>query len=448
MSVKAVFLGVVLSLSFDLSAPLALNAQTPPSTPAASTSPATPPAPAASTSPATPPAPAASTSPATPPVPAVSRSSSTKAASGSSPATKAKTVGPVAEQAPPPVVKPLPPCYDYSATPLDSRLLEIDKKLYFTTPKLPSDPTAATAYLIEADLESRKVKRVAGFKAGQSVSLVPHGKHAYGISIFDFSQGKPDCGEGLSSGTELRPSEQKVLPSFPNAYYGLIADDTGMHLADLQKGLISEIDILTNQKRTLQRFPRGSRPLYLRTSPPTVLYSYSPDTLELGRFIANKKVARDTLKLKPSSRLIRDGDKFALVLAQGQNLQVNYVKGWSGDDEKTIDLVLPAGFQGSEVAINARFASEDLLVFGKNEMARRSLRSVLRFTGKNLQVYKAPNAQSYFSFASFLKDGTIILLVSELDSGVISEIWTIVGGAEPSRWDVLKSQKPAAEPMK
>ncbi|RZA11897.1 MAG: hypothetical protein EOP10_32300 [Proteobacteria bacterium] len=309
---------------------------------------------------------------------------------------------------------------------------------------MPTDTGAATAYLIEADLEAGKTKRIAGFKAGKSVSLISHGKDAKAITILDFTNGKADCGEGVTTGTALKPLEQKVVPSFPSANYGLVASDTNIILADLDKGSIAEKDLSSNQSRSLESFPRGTRPLYLKTSPPVVLYNYFPDTNELGRFIANKKVASDKLKLRPQARLIREKDKFAIAIANGQLLQIGYFKGWSGDENKVVDLTLPAGFQSATVAINGRFESEEILVFGKEDSMRRSLKSVLHFTGKDLKTYKTLDANSYFSSANFLKDGSVALMVSDLSSGVVQEIWTVTGGSEPHRMDVLKDKKPTS----
>ncbi len=379
----------------------------------------------------------------TPPDPAAANGEApVQAPAEAKPAVKGKPPAELKASAAP--SKPLPPCSNYIATPLDSNLLEINKKLYFTSVKMPSDAGAASAYLIEADLEAGKAKRIAGFKAGKSVSLISHGKDASAITILDFTNGKADCGEGTTTGTALKPSEQKVIPSFPSANYGLVASDTNLLLADLDKGTLAEKDLSSNQSRSLESFPRGTRPLFLKTSPPVVLYNYFPETNELGRFIANKKVASEKLKLRPQARLIREKDKFAIAIANGQILQIGYFKGWSGDENKVVDLTLPAGFQSATVAINGRFESDEILVFGKDDPTRRSLKSVLHFTGKDLKTYKTLDANSYFSSANFLKDGSVALMVSELSSGVVEEIWTIAGGAEPRRIDVLKEKKPGS----
>lgn len=342
--------------------------------------------------------------------------------------------------------KPLPLCTTYSATPFDSSLLSFEKKIYFTSPKLPSDSGAATHYLIEVDIPEAKAKRVVGFKSGTFVSLIAHDPEPRSISILDFSKGKPDCGEGLTSGTLIKLSEKKVSPSFPSANYGLIPGDSSAHLGDLDKGIIQDLDIKTGQRRMLESFNKGTRPVYLKVAPPIALYVYNPETRELAKYIANKKTAESKLKLKEGMRLVRDGEKFGVVSQKGLKLQVAEIKGWSGDAMKTADLDLTPEFSTQNPSVKALFASDEYLVIGKDDTAQKMLKTVLYFKGKDRKIFKAPDAKSYFSHVEFTGDGTVALLLSEESSNVVRELWLSKDGAEPQKIDVLKVKKPGAKP--
>ena len=343
-----------------------------------------------------------------------------------------------------PLRQSLPNCATYSVTPLNSLFIYRDKTLYFTSPKLASDTSGASAYLIEADLSEGRAKRVAGFKAGKDVSLLAHSQRVEAVTILDFTDGQADCGEGLTSGTAIKPSEQKVSPSYPSGRYGLIPGEPIAHLAELDKGLIQVLDLGTLQKRTLASFPAGTRPLFFKASPPTALYSYNPKLKELSKFVANKKVADATLKLKDGMRIVQSGESFGIAQVKDKDLQIVQLKDWSGPEvkTKTTSLSLPAGFIADTLAVKANFASDAYLVLGKDEATRKSLRTVLLFSGKTIKSFKSPDEKSYFSAADLRSDGSLLMLLSELDTQVVRELWLVQGGAEPRKIDVLKMKKP------
>lgn len=325
-------------------------------------------------------------------------------------------------------------------------MIQRDKKLYYVSAKLPDDQANGTAYLVETDLEAEKSKRLAGFRGGKSAALLEHGRSLEAISILDFSGGRPDCGEGRTAATAIKWTDQKVLPSFASGSYGYIEGDKVGHLANLETGLIQDIDLLSRQKRTLDSFAAGSRPLYVKASPPIALYTYNPKARELSKFVNNKKVADATLRLKEGMRLLQEGDKFGIMQIKNgdKTLQISQIKDWSGHDFRGFDINLPSGIAASSLAARINFANSQVLLFGKDEAARKSLGQVLFYTGKELtKTYKAPEG-SYFSSVRFGHEHGIIMLLSDASSNAVTELWWVAAGDEVKKIDVIKEKKAAA----
>lgn len=340
-------------------------------------------------------------------------------------------------------------CHSYLATPMDSALLSYPNKIYFTSPKPPADKGTASHYLIEVDLSEGKAKRLAGFKSGKAVSLIAHDKTPKTISMLDFSSGRPDCGEGTTAGLAIRWKEQKVSASFPPGNYGIVPGELSATLADLDKGAVHAIDFVTGQKRTLETFRKGTRPLYLKAAPPTVIYAFDPQTKELSQYIASKKKPTSKLKLKEGMRLVRDADQFGVLTGDGNKLKVAEIPGWSSKKISTLDLELPGGFAWPHISMEARFATNEFLVFGSDEFKRKTQSSVVYFEDKRSVVFKAPDAKSYFSQAKFIASGAVVLLLSDIETDVVRELWLSVKGAEPKKIEVLKQAKvesPASAP--
>jgi hypothetical protein len=392
-------------------------------------------------------APAAPTPPAAPaPVP-------TPAAPAPKPAgnpQKAKT------EAPPPVApiaavnRDVPDCLTYLGTPLDGGMVERDSKLYFISPKLPSDQAGGSTYLIEADLIAGKAKRIAGFKGGDSASLIEHGRSLDAISILDFSAMRPDCGEGTASGTAIKWLDRKVLPSFGMGKYAFVIGEEAGHLADMDKGLVQDIDLVSKQKRTLNSFEAGARPLFIKTTPPVAIYTYNPKSRELSKYVNLKKVPELTLKLKEGMKLLQERDQFGIMQIKDNDhvVQISHIQGWSGKNFKTFDINLPNGILASKLSVQISFQSSQVLLFGKDEDARKSLRQVLYYKGKDLtKTFKAPDGM-YFSSARFSKDHNGIFTVSDISSNVVRELWYLESENDVKKIDVLKEKKavPAKTP--
>ncbi len=347
-----------------------------------------------------------------------------------------------------PVILSPPECSSYLATPMEAAIIELEKKFYFTSPKLPSDSGAASSYFIEVDPQEGKAKKIAGFRAGRFLSLKSHTPGQELISMFDFSSSKPHCAEGVSAGTAIDLKEQKVKPSFPSANYMFVAGDTTTFLAETEKGLIQQVDISTGQRRTLERFSSGSRPLYLKSSPPLALYAYNPQTRELSKFVANKKTADAILKLKDGMRLVRDGEKFGIVQAKANSLQLLQIKGWSGDEMKSSDLALPVGYQAPALAVKTSFEKQMTILYGKDDAIRRSLKSLTVYSGTTPKTYKSPDANSYFSHVEFVPSGSAVALLADSGTGAVKELWILGLGTEPRRIEVLKTKKIQQTKMK
>ena len=382
--------------------------------------------------------------------PASVPASAAKPAAKPAPKAKAESAAPTPGAPAPQVSRVLPDCQTYLASPLDGSVIQVDKKVYYVSPKLPSDKGSGTAYLVETDLDAGKSKRLAGYRGGKSATLLEHGRTLEAISIFDFSNEKPDCGEGKSTPIAIKWTEQKVLPSFPAGNYGYIEGESVGHLANLDSGLIQDIDLASKQKRTLESFTAGSRPLFLKASPPIALYSYSPKNRELSKFVNNEKTAEATLRLKEGMRVLQQGEQFGILQVKNdeKTLQVSQIKGWSGNEMKTFEINLPSGVAGASLAAHISFQSSQVLLFGKDETARRNLKQVLFYTGKDLtKTYKAPDG-AFFSSARFGKERGIILLLSDLASNVVKELWWIEPGAEIKKIDAVKEKKAPALPVK
>jgi hypothetical protein len=396
---------------------------------------------------------AAAPAPASPPTPTPPAPTPAGEAPKAAPAATAGKKGKAAkgEEAPPPPPaesRELPDCQTYLATPLDGAVIELDKKFYYVSPKLPGDKSAGTSYLVETDLEAGKSKRLAGFRGGQTSALLQHGKIAEALSILDFSSGKPDCGEGKAAALAIKWADQKVLPSFPVGTYGFVEGDIVSHLADLETGLIQDIDLGSRQRRTLESVPAGSRPLYIKATPPIAMYTYHPKTRELSKYFNNKKPAESSMRLKEGMRLLQQGDQFGVLQSkdEGKTLQITQIKGWSGSEMHNYDIKLPNGVLASSVALRISFKGSQVLVFGKDEAARRSLRQVFYYSGKDLkQTFKAPEG-SYFSTAQFGREHGTILLVSDIASNVVKEFWYTESANDIRKIDAVKEKKPIAAP--
>ncbi len=347
-----------------------------------------------------------------------------------------------------PVLLNLPECSSYLATPMETSILEHEKKIYFTSPKLPSDSGPATSYFLEVDLTEGKAKKIAGFRGGRFLSLKAHAPGQELISMFDFNAAKPHCAEGVTVGTAIDLKEQKVKPSFPSANYMFVAGDAMTFLAEPDKGLIQQVDISTGQRRTLERFSAGSRPLYLKSSPPVAIYTYNPQSKELSKFVASKKTADSILKLKEGMRLVRDGEKFGIAQAKQSSLQLVQIKGWSGDEMKTQDLPLPTGYQAASVAVKPLFDKQLAVVYGRDDSVRRSLRSMTIYSGSTPKTYKASDLGSYISQVEILRSGSVAALISEANSGAVKELWLITDLGEPRKIEILKSKKIQQTKMK
>ena len=390
-------------------------------------------------------APSTSTpSPASGQVPGAAASAPRQPVKGAAASKKPVTPAAQAPQVPPPS-RELPECQNYLATPIDGSVLQIGTKLYYVSPKLPGDKTPGTLYLVETDLEAGRSKRLASFRGSKSASLLAHGKTADAISVIDFSGGRPECGEGKTSATAIKWSEQKVLPSFAAGHYGYVEGDGTGYLADLDKGLVQDIDLSSGQKRTLETFEAGVRPLFIKASPPVAVYNYNPRTRELSRFSNNNKAPDSTLRLKEGMRLIQQGHGFGIqqIKNGGKTLQISIIKDWSGNEFRSFDLNLPPGFSPNLLATRIIFDKAQVLLFGKDEAARKSLRQVLFYTGKDLtRIFKAPDG-AFFSSARFSREDVVILQVADSATDVVKELWWAVGNEEIRRIDVIKDKKTA-----
>ncbi|MBC7661486.1 MAG: hypothetical protein H7249_17455 [Chitinophagaceae bacterium] len=387
-----------------------------------------------------PPTPAAAVAPAVPvakPVVDGTKASANPAKAGEKDTDKTAPLPPSAE------LRTLPDCQTYLATPMDGAIIQVNKKFYFVSPKLPTDKTPGTTYLVEVDTSAAKAKRLAGFRGGPSATLLGHGRTFDTVSIMDFGGGKPDCGEGKTAATAIQWASQKVLPSYSIGNYGYVIGDRFGYLADLDKGAISDIDLVTQQKRTIDTFPAGTRPLYVKTSPPLVVFLYDTKKHELNRYQNLSKKPDETLRLKEGMKLVQQGDQFGIVqaLEETKSLKISQIKDWSGTETKTFDLALPAGVQPSTLAVRINFQSTQTLVFGKDETARKELKQVFFYSGKDLaKTFVAP-PESYFSGARFGKDGGILLLLSDMSSNVVREFWWMDQGSEVTKIDVIKEKK-------
>ncbi len=347
------------------------------------------------------------------------------------------------EAAPPPAA-PLPDCQSYMISPLEGGLLYKSNKFYFVTPKLADDRTQGTEYLIEVDVDKGHAKRLIGHKGGVSSSLIEHGSTVEAITIMDFSGTRADCGEGRTSGTAIKwRGEQGAFPSFPSGDYAYVHSDSDAHVADLDKSVIQIIDPSTVQRRTVENFPPGSRPLFLKTAPPIALFTYNPKTRELSKYLNHKKTADGVLRLKEGLRLVQDGEKFAAVQMKNgdKTIQILPVKDWSGEETRPLELNLPPAFNGGQVAVRPNFATAQTVVFGKDDAARRNLRQVLLYSGRELnRNFKAPEG-SYFSAVRFVKDQGLVMLVSELRRGVVQELWIVHTPDDIRKIEVLKERR-------
>ncbi|RYZ51303.1 MAG: hypothetical protein EOP07_21575, partial [Proteobacteria bacterium] len=76
---------------------------------------------------------------------------------------------------------------------------------------------------------------------------------------------------------------------------------------------MQDIDLSSKQKRTLNSFEAGTRPLYIKATPPVAIYNYNPKTRELSKYINLKKVPDLTLRLKEGMKILQERDQFGIM---------------------------------------------------------------------------------------------------------------------------------------
>jgi hypothetical protein len=227
--------------------------------------------------------------------------------------------------------------------------------------------------------------------------------------------------------------------------YAFVPGEEAGHLADMDKGLVQDIDLASKQKRTLNSFEAGTRPLFIKASPPVAIYNYNPKTRELSKYTNLKKVPELTLRLKEGMKILQERDQFGIMQVKDNDhvIQISHIQGWSGKDFKTFDITLPNGILASKLSANISFQSSQVLLFGKDEDARKSIRQVLYYKGKDLaKTFKAPDGM-YFSSARFSRDHSGIFTVSDISSNVVRELWHLETENDVKKIDVLKEKKAA-----
>jgi hypothetical protein len=309
-------------------------------------------------------------------------------------------------------------CLSYTANPESGELFfaQDSRLLYFLSRQAGEVGPEGKAFLYEADLEAMRSKRIVSLKIGDNPALVGHGKPLEAITVLDFHKARIGCGEGSSAGIGIKwIGKQKIIKSYPQGHYKIVATDKGPIVADMEQRNIKILDLNTFQKRTVASFPEKFQPLSLRHAP-LQLIGFKPEQNELVRFDDHDPEPSAVLKLKKGMRLVQDADQFGIVTSgdAGKILQVKQIKGWSGDAFRGIDIRLPEGMLADRVGVNVDFRSGTCLVQGASQALRRELRQILIHYGVKGQpdrVLKALEGQ-YFSQAVFAQNARKIVVLS------------------------------------
>ncbi|HET9241007.1 MAG TPA: hypothetical protein VFO10_27320 [Oligoflexus sp.] len=350
---------------------------------------------------------------------------------------------PVSEAAGPAAATPEPAdCTSYIANPESGELYfaQDGKLVYFLSRQAGETAPEGKGFLYEVDLENLRSKRIVSLKIGDNAALVGHGQPLEAMTVLDFHRARVGCGEGSSAGIGIKwIGKQKIIKSYPQGSYKIVASDKGPIVADMELSNIKLLDLNTFQKRTLTSFPARFYPLFLRSAP-LQLIGFKPEQDELVRLDDHDPEPSAVLKLKKGMRLVQDQDQFGIVTSgdAGRILQVKQIKGWSGDAFRGIDIRLPDGVLADRVGVNVDFRTGICLVQGANPDLRREMRQVLIYNsakGQMDKILKAPEGQ-YFSQAVFGQRGRKIVVLSRslLDDGVQS---IRVGDAATGEWREL-----------
>lgn len=342
-------------------------------------------------------------------------------------------------------------CMSYIANPESGELFfaQEGKVVYFLSRQSGESSPEGKGFLFEVDIESLRSKRIVSLKIGDNAALVGHGQPLEAMTVLDFHKARVGCGEGTAAGIGIKwIGKQKIIKSYPQGSYKIVASDKGPIVADMEQSNIKLLDLNTFQKRTLTSFPAKFYPLFLRNSP-LQLIGFKPEQDELVRLDDHDPEPSAVLKLKKGMRLVQDQDQFGIVTSgdAGRVLQVKQIKGWSGDAFRGIDIRLPDGVLADRVGVNVDFRTGICLVQGANPDLRREMRQVLIYNsakGQMDKVLKAPEGQ-YFSQAVFGQRGRKIVVLSRSlqDDGVQS---VRVGDVATGDWRELAIVRDAEKP--
>jgi hypothetical protein len=336
---------------------------------------------------------------------------------GKTPAPGHKTSGP--EVATPAAVAPeTADCMSYIANPESGELYfaQDGKVVYFLSRQSGEMTPDGKGFLYEVDIDTLRSKRIVSLKIGDNAALVGHGQPLEAMTVLDFHKARVGCGEGATAGIGIKwIGKQKIIKSYPQGNYKIVASDKGPIVADMEAKNIKLLDLNTFQKRTLTTFPEKFYPLFLRNVP-LQLIGFKPEQDELVRLDDHDPEPSAVLKLKKGMRLVQDQDQFGIVTSgdAGRVLQVKQIKGWSGDAFRGIDIRLPDGVLADRVGVQVDFRSGICLVQGANPDLRREMRQVLIYNSAKGQVDKTLKAAEgqYFSQAVFGQKGRKIVILS------------------------------------
>jgi len=309
-------------------------------------------------------------------------------------------------------------CMSYIANPESGELYftQDGKVVYFLSRQSGEATPDGKGFLYEVDVDTLRQRRIVSLKVGDNAALVGHGQPLEAMTVLDFHKARIGCGEGATAGIGIKwIGKQKIIKSYPQGSYKIVASDKGPIVADMDAKNIKLLDLNTFQKRTLTTFPDKFYPLFLRNVP-LQLIGFKPEQDELVRLDDHDPEPSAVLKLKKGMRIVQDQDQFGIVTSgdAGRVLQVKQIKGWSGDAFRGIDIRLPDGVLADRVGVQVDFRTGICLVQGANQDLRREMRQLLIYNSAKGQMdkpLKAPEGQ-YFSQALFGQKGRKIVFLS------------------------------------
>lgn len=293
-------------------------------------------------------------------------------------------------------------CHSYHMNPEQGYLAynPFSKKAYFLAKnKKEAKNSKVRSYVLELDLESKKVAKRLLLVVSDTASLMADREPTEAVTVVDFKKSSFACGQGVSSGVSLRwTGKHEAVKSFPSSRYKLVRSSSGFELENRKDHGVRMFDLDSMQSRVIATLPDDGIPLFLDLNRmESIQYDDSANGV-LKKFDLNKKNRLlGELKLSEGMRIVQQQDKIAVAATDSSNKTVNVrvLKDWTASKDrelKYLSSIIPV----DKVRLSIDFASGIGFLSGRHKEISREWRHaeiVNGITGQSVRHIKAPDGE-------------------------------------------------------